>query len=161
MNTTTLSGSRVPDAVAEVRLPRWAAPTVWLATPEGLTDIDTIAIERAVKGQRDGAVLTEDEARYAAGLMLVQHVPYTIVAQRVGRDARTLRRWFPEEAVAAPGMARHRATGEIEHGTRRGYLAHRRRGEAACGSCRAANTEADRQYRYQRVLSGLRPEVAA
>ena len=133
-----------------IRLNLPAAPTVWMATPDGLVVIDTIAVERAIKGDREGWTLTEDEARYAAELMFAHHVPYSVVADRVGRATETLRKWCPGQVEPSePWRARGQgiARKPIEHGTNRGYQAHRRRGERACDSCRVANAEADRRYR--------------
>lgn len=145
------------------RIRQLAVPTVWLATPDGLVCIDSIAVERAVKGQRSGWTLTEDEARYAAGLMLDSNVPYSVVSKRVGVNAVTLRAWFPEAAPQSELMARpgDRARKEPPKcGTRRGYYRHHRYKETPCKPCKAANAAADRYYRLHGTYEGA-PEVAA
>ncbi|MEV0695394.1 hypothetical protein [Streptomyces sp. NPDC050388] len=153
------------DRIEEDRIciPRQAATTVWLATSEGLAVIDMVAVERAAKGQRQGWTLTDDEARYTAQLLLDHQVPYSVVSARVGRSTATLRKWFPGQvAPSAPSLARPRPRGLTVPvcGTRKGYDAHRRRGEAACPACRAANSAADRYYRTHGTYVGA-PEVAA
>ncbi|MFJ2774915.1 hypothetical protein [Streptomyces sp. NPDC087300] len=149
------------QVIERVQVPQMAAPTVWLATPEGLAVIDMVAIERAVNGERRGWGLTEDEARYATRLLLDHGIPYSTIVSRVGVNARTLKNWFPE--IQTPDhMARTapRSTQRPPCGTRRGYGAHKRRGEKACKRCRAANAAADRHYRRFGTHLGA-PEVAA
>lgn len=144
-----------------IRLPQTASPSIWLATADGLVFIDTIAIERAMNGDRKGWTLTADEARYAASIMFEHHIPYSIVAARVGRSTDTLRRWFPEKvAPTTPAMARAGARTEIECGTPRGYRAHHRRKETPCARCKGANAAADRRYRLTGTTK-VRSEVAA
>ncbi|MGW0607792.1 hypothetical protein [Streptomyces sp. NPDC002640] len=77
-----------------VPLPPIAAPTVWLATADGLACTDMNAVERAVRGER--CPLTRDEARFAAGLML-GHLPGYVVAARTGVSRETVRTWYPRE----------------------------------------------------------------
>ncbi|WP_037844036.1 hypothetical protein, partial [Streptomyces sp. NRRL F-5126] len=133
-----------------IRLPQTASPSIWLATSDGLVFIDTIAVERAMNGDRKGWTLTADEARYAAQVMFEHHVPYSVVAARVGRSTDTLRAWFPEHVVpATPRLARPgtRTRPGVECGTPRGYRAHHRRKETPCERCKGANAAADRRYR--------------
>ncbi|OYP09984.1 hypothetical protein CFC35_41960 [Streptomyces sp. FBKL.4005] len=145
-----------------IPIPRSAAPTVWLATSQGLVVIDTIAVEKAIKGERKGWTLTADEAHYAARIMFDHHVPYSVVAVRVGRSTETLRAWFPEEVVpSTPSRARGRGVKEIEHGTPRGYYAHHRRGETPCQPCKTANAIADRHYRLHGTRVGAPTVVVA
>ncbi|MEU1503062.1 hypothetical protein [Streptomyces sp. NPDC005732] len=135
---------------------------MFLATPDGLAVVDMIAVDNAVNGLRDGWSLTGDEAQYAAGILLAHKVPYSVVAARVGRNADTIKRWFPEIEVSetrARGGSRTKSE-PAACGTRRGYGAHRRRHEKACGPCKAANAMADRYYRLHGTCVGA-PEVAA
>ncbi|MFE0654457.1 hypothetical protein ACFVZH_38600 [Streptomyces sp. NPDC059534] len=121
-----------------IRLPRMAAPTVFVSGRDGLAVIDTIAVERAVTGNRNDATLTTDEAQYAASLLLEAGIEYTLVAVQVGVDRRTLRGWFPEQTRTV------RSTPPV-CGTPRGYKAHLRRGEIACTGCKAAAATARRR----------------
>lgn len=121
------------------------APTVWMATPDGLTAIDVIAVERVVTGRDRGLILTMDERRYAAHLMLA-HLPYSVVARRLGVSAATLRDWFPHHAPPV----KHRTTPAVRRavcGTLRGYRSHRYQREPACRACKDAYAAADRHYR--------------
>jgi hypothetical protein len=123
-----------------------ASPTVWLSTPEGLVDVDLVAVEKAANGQRKGWRLTEAEARYAARLMFESKAPYSVVAERVGVSTATLRKWFPEHVVpASPSMARPGA---------------RRDDEKPCERCKWANAAADRHYRIHGTYLGA-PEATA
>ncbi|MEU8764987.1 hypothetical protein [Streptomyces sp. NPDC048659] len=110
-----------------------------MAGSEGLAIIDTIAVERAVRGQRAGARLTDDEARYAAGLLFEAGYGWSVVAPMVGVGAATIAAWFP----AKVGTVRSQP---VVCGTTRGYRAHLRRGES-CEKCRRANSAADYAYR--------------
>lgn len=47
-----------------------------------------------------------------------------------------------------------RKRGEIPHGTNAGYSSHKRRGEDACGPCRAAHAHACRQARARARENG-------
>lgn len=158
---TPRAGGRV-SPTGYISLPRASAlPTIWLATPAGLVDIDTIAVERAMNGDRHGWTLTEDEARYAAEIMFEHQVPYSVIATRIGKSTETLRRWFPEKVVPArPTLARPGLRKEIECGTPRGYRAHHRRKETPCERCKGANAAADRYYRAHGTTAGA-PGVAA
>ncbi|MGW1931119.1 hypothetical protein [Streptomyces sp. NPDC001919] len=146
------------DRNEQVRLPQMAAPTVFMAGPEGLAVIDTIAVERAVNGQRHGARLTEDEARYAAGLLLDAAVPFSVTATLVGVNANRIRGWYPE--LAATEVRRPITFKPASCGTRSGYQAHKRKGEPVCDSCRAANAAGDRHYKLTGSYLGA-PVVAA
>ncbi|MFD0078904.1 hypothetical protein ACFVIY_41815 [Streptomyces sp. NPDC127166] len=143
------------DRIEHVRVPQTSAPTVFMAGPEGLAVIDMIAVERAVTGHRDGARLTEDEARYAASLLLAESVPFSVAATLVGINANRLRGWFPE--LAAIEVRRSIKHQPAPCGTRRGYQAHKRRGEDACIPCLTANRLADQRYR----LTGSHSDVSA
>lgn len=145
-----------------IRLPQTSAmPTIWLATPAGLVDIDTIAVERAMNGERQGWTLTDDEARYAARIMFEHKVPYSVVAARVGRSTGTLRGWFPEQVVPSnPALARPGYRTELVCGTPRGYRAHHRRKETPCGPCKGANAALDRYYRRNGTTVGF-PGIGA
>ncbi|MFH8797690.1 hypothetical protein [Streptomyces sp. NPDC017941] len=138
-----------------------SAPTVWLATSDGLVVVDMIAVDLAVNGGRRGWMLTRDEMRYAAGLMVDRKIPYSTVVKRLGVSTDRLREWFPEYVVPQqPGMARPGQRRPNSCGTRRGYQAHTKRGQDPCGRCRAANTLADRHYRTHGTYVGA-PGVAA
>ncbi|MFF4709743.1 hypothetical protein [Streptomyces sp. NPDC001297] len=131
-----------------ISLPAYASPTVFAATPEGVVVLDLVAVDQAVNGDRRGWRLTEDEARYAASLLLDHDVAYSVISARVGRNTDTLRAWFPDRIEpVTPAHARGGPRGEIEHGTPRGYRTHLRRGEKTCQPCRDANAVKDRQYR--------------
>ncbi|MEU9523701.1 hypothetical protein [Streptomyces sp. NPDC048224] len=146
---------RIPEAPA--------TPTFWLATADGLVDIDAVAVERAMNGERTGWTLTADEARYAAGIMLDHKVPYSVIASRVGKSTETLRRWFPGRITAeTPELARPKNR-EIRCGTPQGYQAHHRRKETPCTLCKGANAAADRYYRLHGTRRGFPgiPAVAA
>lgn len=139
-----------------ISLPPTAAPTIFLATSEGLVVVDTIAVERAINGGRQGWTLTSGEAHYAASVMFEHGIAYSVVAARVGRSTDTLRRWFPEHVVPSTSAhARGGARKEIEHGTQRGYRAHLRRPETPCKRCKAASAAADRRRR----LTGTAKDV--
>lgn len=142
--------------VDRIRIPQApAAPTFWLSTPAGLVDIDAIAVERAMNGERKGWTLTEDEARYAAEIMFDHEVPYSVIAARVGRSTETLRRWFPGKvAPVSPELARPKNR-EIRCATPQGYQAHHRRKETPCTPCKAANAAADRYYRLHGTRKGF------
>ncbi|WP_031232924.1 hypothetical protein [Streptomyces niveus] len=145
-----MSATKPPLAVsipARISLPSSAWPTVWLATADGLVLIDTIAVERAMNGDRQGWSLSEDEARYAAQIMFEHGVPYSVVASRTGKSVAVIRRWFPGQAVPSVSTARPRNCKPIKCGTTRGYYAHHRRKETPCTECKAANASADRRYR--------------
>ncbi|MFG2963540.1 hypothetical protein ACGFZS_09650 [Streptomyces sp. NPDC048288] len=144
---------------AWISVPGMTFPTVWLATPDGLVSLDLIAIERAMNGSRKGWTLDEDEAQYAARLMLDRKVPYSIIATRVGVNTDKLRAWFPGEiepakAFMARGGPRPARSAEAACGTRSGYTRHQRLGEQTCPPCRAANALADRHYRKTGTYKG-------
>ncbi|MGW3442219.1 hypothetical protein [Streptomyces sp. NPDC001076] len=142
-------------------------PTVWMATAEGLVLLDLIAIERAMNGSRKGWTLDEEEARYAARVMLDRKVPYSVIATRVGVNTDKLRSWFPGEIEPAKAFMARRGprsprSAEASCGTRSGYTRHQRLGEKPCPPCREANTLADRHYRRHGTYKGApTPAVAA
>ncbi|MEU6222283.1 hypothetical protein [Streptomyces sp. NPDC047042] len=84
----------------------FAVPTVWMATADGLVLIDLVAVELAANGLRKGRRLTTDEAQYTASLLFARGIPYSLIAKRIGVSGATMQRWFPEQAVPAPGLAR-------------------------------------------------------
>ncbi|MGW9441157.1 hypothetical protein [Streptomyces sp. NPDC055607] len=138
----------------EIRLPRAAAPTVFMVGSSGdVAVIDTVAVERAVTGSRGTARLTADEARYAASVLFAADVAPSRVAVMVGVAPMMLRSWFPVATNASEPVC----------GTRRGYQAHRRRKETACGRCITANALADQHYKLTGSSIGAPsvPEVAA
>ncbi|WP_078878304.1 hypothetical protein [Streptomyces sp. NBRC 110035] len=143
-----------------------AAPTVWMATSEGLVCLDLIAIERAANGGREGWTLTEDEAWYAASLLFERGVLYSVIARRLGINSAKIRAWFPDLAVPADECMSRTGTRKMPAGrtpvcgTRKGYGRHHRRGEAPCQPCKDANAVADRYYRKHGTYIGA-PEVAA
>ena len=143
-----------------IPLPRAATPTVFLASPDGAVSvIDTVAVEQAVTGKRSGWTLTDAEVQYAAPFMF-EVVPYSVVCSRLGVSAKRLKELFPEvgpvrESAARPG---ERTKRPAPCGTRRGYGAHKRRGEDACPRCKAANAAADRHYRRHGTYVGA-PEM--
>lgn len=73
---------------------------------------------------------TRRDRRVAA--LLTRGVPAREVAATVGVHPSTIRRIAHRLGVAPPPPA-------PAHGTRAGYLRHRRAGETACGPCLAAN----------------------
>ncbi|MFJ6394042.1 hypothetical protein ACIQJT_41440 [Streptomyces sp. NPDC091972] len=161
----TAASSRIP-------FPSHASPTVFVAFADGSVDaIDTVAVEQAVRGHRSGWTLTPSEIQYAAPFMF-DVVPYSVICSRLGISAKRLKALFPEvgpihESAARPG-SRSKGTapkGTAPCGTRRGYSAHRRKGEDACARCKSANTAADRHYRTHGTYAGapefVELEVAA
>ncbi|MGW8768691.1 hypothetical protein ACWGN5_40200 [Streptomyces sp. NPDC055815] len=128
------------DRIESIRVPQMAAATVFMAGPEGLAIIDTIAVERAVTGRRGRTRLTKDESRYAASLLLDAGLGHITVGPMVGVDPRTIKAWFPERTKST------RLSDPVRCGTRRGYRAHLKRGES-CKVCREANSRADAEYR--------------
>jgi hypothetical protein len=153
-------------AVDAGRLPgmRTAAPTVFVATPDGLAVVDTIAVERAVNGERKGWSLTRDEARIVADLILSRGLPPTLATVRAGVNWATLCEWFPDvvapvpEGKARPGERRRPDRSPVKCGTRRGYDRHKRRKERVCERCRAAYALAYRYYRTHGTYIGA-PEL--
>jgi hypothetical protein len=118
-----------------------------MAGPDGVAAIDTIAVERVITGTARGLILTWDERRYAAHLMLANQ-PYTVIARHLGVSAATMREWFPHLAVTQP--LKRRTTPDARRtacGSLRGYRSHRYRRETACQPCKDANAAADRHYR--------------
>ncbi|MEU3078520.1 hypothetical protein [Streptomyces laurentii] len=130
------------DRIEHVQMPLLAA-TVFMAGPEGLAVIDLVAVERAVSGTRRGARLTEDEARYAASVLLDAGFAASVVARKVGYDTPKILKWFPEQAKTA-------RLEPIRCGTPRGYRAHLRKNQTACADCKAAEA-----YRRRTRFSGV------
>ncbi|MEV1079918.1 hypothetical protein AB0I98_16975 [Streptomyces sp. NPDC050211] len=149
-----------------ISVPRMTVPTVWLATPDGLVSLDLIAIELAMNGRRKRWTLSQDEARYAARVMLDRKVPYSVIASRVGVNTNTLRAWFPgeiepaDDRSARSGSRKAAPTSDVKCGTRRGYGRHHQRGEVPCRPCKDANAMADRYYRKHGTYLGA-PEPSA
>ncbi|MEU3162230.1 hypothetical protein ACPCAJ_21290 [Streptomyces griseoincarnatus] len=160
-----LAGGRRPDWI---RVPM-AAPTVWMATADGLVSLDLIAVERAANGERQGWTLTGDEARYAAQVMFQRGLSYSVIATRVGLSGSTIRDWFPEQTVTLdPRLARPRPSKPkpkrkpkpvVRCGTMQGYRRHHRRQDPPCDPCREAKRLADRYYAAHGTYVGA-PEVA-
>lgn len=132
--TVAAESSRIP-------LPHAASPTVWVSFPDGsVSPVDTIAVDRAVNGERSGWTLTAAEILYAAPFMF-DAVPYSIICARLGVSAKRFKQLFP-------GVAPETERGTTaECGTRRGYDRHKRHKETACEPCKAAYAEAYRHYR--------------
>jgi len=149
-------------ASTRIPLPQTTAATVWVSFPDGSVDpVDTVAVERAVRGDRTDWTLTPAAIQYAAPFMF-DRVPYSVVCSRLGISDTSLKKLFPEvgprsERAARPGP---RAKRPAKCGTRRGYQAHKSRKEDACTRCKAANTAADRYYRLHDTYLGA-PEAAA
>lgn len=142
----TASGTVAAPAV-RIRLPQAVAPTIFLAHPDGSIDvIDTVAVERAVHGERSGWTLTDSEIRYAAPFM-AGVVPYSVICSRLGISAARLKMLLPGIGPAKPSMARPRPAKPAPCGTSRGYRAHLRRKEPTCQPCRDARAADDRRYR--------------
>lgn len=149
------------SASSRIPLPRYATPTVFVSFADGSVDVvDTVAVERAVRGHRSGWTLTAAEIQFAAPFMF-DLVPYSVVCSRLGISADRLKKLFPiqarpfRESAARTG---ERSKGPAVCGTPRGYRAHRRRGEVTCQPCRDANAQKDREYRNRqlnRSLSGV------
>lgn len=159
MSTPSVEPGRIPGM-------RTAAPTVFVATSEGLAVVDTIAVERAINGGRKGWSLTTDEARIAADLILKHGLPPTAASVRAGVNWATLCAWFPDVVAPAPegsarssGRKRRRPDrSPVKCGTRRGYARHKRRKERVCERCRAAYALAYRYYRTNGTYIGA-PEL--
>lgn len=135
------------------------APTVWMATPDGLACLDLIAVERAINGLREGWTLTADEAFYAATVGFAHGLTYSVIAKRLGVSGTTMLTWFPGgtgEVARAPRQPRQPA----ECGTEAGYRRHYRYKEPPCQPCRAAKAAAMRHYREHGTYVGA-PGVAA
>jgi len=153
-----------------ISVPRMTAPTVWMATSDGLVSLDLIAIELAMNGRRKGWTLSRDEAQYAVRLMLDWGVPYAVISTRVGASAATLRAWFPGEIEASTdGRARARPSKPAPEGkparvaqcgTYYGAQRHVRRKEPVCPPCREAKNAGDRHYRQHGTYKGA-PSVTA
>jgi hypothetical protein len=144
----------VSDRIEHVQLPQMAAATVFMAGPAGpAAVIDVVAVERAVTGHRDGARLTLDEARYAASLLLAAGYSARTTGRMVGVIPEKVQAWYPEKVRTIERTP-------VRCGTRRGYRAHRARGESPCRACRTAEASAKLHYRYTGSYTGA-PEVAA
>lgn len=149
-----------------ISVPRITAPTVWLATPDGLVSIDLIAIELAMNGRRTGWTLTPDEARYAGRIMLDREVPYSTISARIGVGTDRLREWFPgeiepsNERMARSGPRPKPSQITEQCGTRRGYRRHRANLEAPCVLCTEGHKVADRHYREHGTYIGA-PQITA
>ncbi|MYV66856.1 hypothetical protein GT043_13090 [Streptomyces sp. SID2131] len=96
----------------EPRLPRAAAATIFMCGSSGIAIIDTVAVERAVAGHLHGARLTNDEAYYAASVLLDAGAELHQVADMVGTDLIRLRRWF---SLSEPTRKPHRACESTEN----------------------------------------------
>lgn len=124
--------------------------TIWLAGPDGLTSIDTVAVERVINGD-DSVCLTDDEIQYAASVMARHGMSYGVIAARLGVCTKTLARW----AKKKPPRRVPRAL----CGTRSGYQRHRSLKERACDPCKAAAAAADRYYRLHGTYRGAPGEA--
>ncbi|MFE4613737.1 hypothetical protein ACFRK5_36155 [Streptomyces niveus] len=142
----------VPPAPPQqrLRLPAETVPTIWLATPDGMVSIDTVAVRRAVAGDRRGWKLTDDEAQYTAEILFSHDVSLSVVAARVGRTPGLVRSWLPGSAPVGTGKP-------VAHGTSAGYSQHVRAGEKACTECKAAEAKyrADRRTARTAQVSGV------
>lgn len=125
------------------RIPiKTVAPSIWLATPEGLVSIDTVAVERVINGDRT-ICLTRDEARYAAKLMADHGVSYPVIAARLGVCTMTVQRWLRVKRTSTrPGERAHRTCGTLS-----GYHRHRRHKKKICSACRAAQARPAEEVR--------------
>ncbi|MDT0567872.1 hypothetical protein RM704_10390 [Streptomyces sp. DSM 3412] len=135
------------------------APTVWMATPDGLACLDLIAVERALNGLRGEWTLSADEAFYAATVGFAHGLTYSVICERLGVSGSTMLAWFPggkAEAAQAPRRSRQPA----KCGTKAGYHRHYRHKEKPCEPCRAAKAVAHKYYREHGTYVGA-PEVAA
>ncbi|MDI3390466.1 hypothetical protein QIS99_30370 [Streptomyces sp. B-S-A8] len=149
------------------------APQVMQADPtlivEGPGDIDWVAVERAAEGTYPHALLTNEEAVEAVGMLRAAGINQRDIADRLTTGRHEVKRAYDvlnaraaraARAANQPTPPRRRATGPARCGTRRGYHAHQRRGETPCTACKAGNTAADRHYRMHGTYHGA-PEVAA
>ncbi|MCX4575659.1 hypothetical protein OHB41_21185 [Streptomyces sp. NBC_01571] len=165
----------VPSQREWISVTALTAPTVFMATAEGLVCLDLIAVELAVNGEHQAGELTPPEAAYAADIMLQRGMDRSVIARRAGMDHRTLRAWFPtDDTPLCEALQRARTAAEwcqemakqlpakppIRCGTYRGAQRHRRRKEPCCEPCRLARNAADRHFRKHGTYSGA-PEFPA
>jgi hypothetical protein len=137
-----------------MRATRQYASTYILVTAEFSGDVDPVAVERAVNGERP-ETMTTDEKVAAARILDERGFSMTVISGRIGVKFTTVQTWKvngwdpngeiipirrPLEPITCPSV--------------RGYRQHLRRGES-CAACCAASTEADRLTREYR-LSGKR-----
>ncbi|MGW5818036.1 hypothetical protein [Streptomyces noursei] len=126
-----------------------STPTVWVATPNGITIIDTIAVARVLAGA-PANLLTKDEAHYTAALMLDHGHPHTTVAERLRISHATLRKWHPDRLPPTRSTRRTK----VVCGTIGGYSKHRRTGTPPCPRCKTAYRAAERHYHHTGTYVG-------
>ncbi|WP_326813300.1 hypothetical protein [Streptomyces scopuliridis] len=119
-------------------------------------DIDEIAVERAVNGERPSSMTTGERVA-AARVLDGRGVAITVIAQQVGANPRTvetwkLNQWDPEGSLRPVKRVREVAPCP----SAAAYKRHLARGETPCPGDRAANTAADRDRRAgRRAASAL------
>ncbi|WTW93667.1 hypothetical protein OG216_09880 [Streptomycetaceae bacterium NBC_01309] len=115
-------------------------------TDTTIGDIDCIAVERVINGDRGPRPeLTAEEAEFAARHMLARGIGAVVVAAAVGVPERTVAGWRDE--LDAGSQPRRRRGEPAPCGTQAAYRQHLRRGETPDDACRGANAAADRRLR--------------
>ncbi|MFC9465175.1 terminase gpP N-terminus-related DNA-binding protein [Streptomyces coelicoflavus] len=115
-------------------------------TYDETADLDLIAIEQAVNGERTR--LSKAERMYAARFLDSRGLAPAEIAYRIGTNVGTVRNWKSTgwQGGQAPQQPRQERP-EPVCGEPRMYRRHLTRGEKPCDACRAANAAADRRYR--------------
>ncbi|WP_322500841.1 helix-turn-helix domain-containing protein [Streptomyces rochei] len=127
------------------------------ATYDETADVDLIAIEYVINGQR--VTLTQAEKIYAARLLDDRGLSMKEIGRLIGSDPSTIQTW--KDNGWKPG-GRHPKTRkrpprpEPKCGEPRMYRRHLKAGES-CDICRAANAAADRRYR---ATGSQKPQAA-
>ena len=112
-------------------------------------DVDLIAIERAINGDR--VRLTTEERIYAARFLDGRGMDAPAIAYLIGTTGPIVRSWKANGWKRGAHVLPQDSRPEPVCGEPRMYRRHLQRGER-CDVCRAANAAADRRYR----LSGSR-----
>ncbi|MEU9597181.1 hypothetical protein AB0E06_10250 [Streptomyces sp. NPDC048109] len=107
-------------------------------TYDETADLDLIAVEKAINGER--TYLSTAERVYAVRFLSRLGLTPGAIAHRIGTNVSTVRNW-------TSGGKHVQARPEPKCGEPRMYRRHLARGEKPCDACRAANAEADRRYR--------------
>ncbi|KYK14230.1 MULTISPECIES: helix-turn-helix domain-containing protein [Streptomyces] len=127
------------------------------ATYDETADVDLIAIEYVINGQR--VTLTQAEKIYAARLLDDRGLSMKEIGRLIRSDPSTIQTW--KDNGWKPG-GRHPKTRkrpprpEPKCGEPRMYRRHLKAGES-CDICRAANAAADRRYR---ATGSQKPQAA-
>jgi hypothetical protein len=127
------------------------------ATYDETADVDLIAIEYVVNGQR--MPLTPAEKIYAARILDTRGLTGKEIGRLIGSDPSTIQTWKSngwKPGGRHPKSRNRPPRPEPKCGEPRMYRRHLKAGES-CDQCRAANAAADRRYR----ATGSQKAVAA